>query len=288
MYLGSHMSIAGGIEKSVERGLETGCEAFQIFVKSNNQWKARPFHEGEPEAFREALAASGIKEVIAHNCYLVNMASPKPDLREKSIEATRIELERCSALGVPRLIIHPGSHMKDGEAVGIERLAKSLDKLEDDFPEVKILLETTAGQGTNLGWKFEHLRDIIAGVRNDTRLGVCLDTCHVFAAGYDVRTEEGYEEMMQEIETKVGMNRFEAVHVNDSKTPFGSRVDRHAHIGEGEIGLDGFRLFVNDPRWKGRPFVLETAKGPEMEEDRENLRRLRSLVRTKKTSRRKR
>lgn len=277
MRFGSHMSIAGGIERSVERGLAAGCEAIQIFVKSNNQWRARPFREGEPEAFREAFADSSLEEVVAHNCYLVNMASPDEELWDKSRDATRIELERCEALGVESLVLHPGSHKGRGVAVGIARLAEALDTLEGIAPSVRILLETTAGQGDYLGWRFEELRDILGSVADPARLRVCLDTCHVHAAGWDLCSDEGYEDLMGEIGEKIGLDSVTVLHVNDSKTPRGSRVDRHAHIGRGEIGLEGFRRLVNDPRWEGRSLLLETPKGPDLAEDRENLRILREL-----------
>jgi len=279
IHFGAHMSIAGGMEQAAERGVRAGCDSIQVFVKSSHQWKARPFRPGEPEAFREAVRSASLREVVAHNCYLVNLASPDPALWKRGLRATGVELDRCAALGIERLVIHPGNHMGRGEEKGIRRLVRALDRVRETAAgRVRILLETTAGQGTGLGWRFEHLRDVLGAVEDDGWLGVCLDTCHVFAAGWDLARPEGYEAMMEALAAAVGVGRVEAVHVNDSKTDCGSRVDRHAHIGKGKMGREGFRRFVRDARWEGRSFLLETPKGPDLREDRRNLRLLRRLA----------
>jgi len=274
------MSSAGGVHLALERGEALRCEAIQLFVRPNNRWQARPFPEGEVEAFREGSARGKVQATLAHGCYLVNLASPDPALRKRSMGVTREELERCSELGIPQLVIHPGSHMEAGEKAGIRRIARALDMIREsaEAPSVTLLLETTAGQGTSIGCRFEHLRDILAAVKDASRLGICLDTCHLFASGWDVRTEEGYGEMREALDEMVGLERVGAVHVNDSKRECGSRVDRHQHIGEGEIGREGFRWFLNDPALGGLPFVLETPKGDDDRADRRNLGRLRRLI----------
>jgi len=217
---------------------------------------------------------------VAHDSYLINMCSGNPVLWKRSVDAMAEEMERCDALGIPALVAHPGAHGGDGEEAGLERLVRALDLLAERLPHarVRILLETTAGQGTALGHRFEHLRHVLERVRRPERVGVCLDTCHVFAAGYDLRTAAAYAQTLAEFDRVVGLARLGAVHLNDSKKDLGSRVDRHEHIGKGCLGLEAFRCLLNDPRLRGLPMVLETPKGDDLREDVENLERLRALL----------
>ncbi len=278
--LGAHMSIAGGIPKSLDRAVDVGCNVLQIFVKNNNQWRGRALHDPEVHEFRQRWAESPILQVVAHDSYLINLASPKEDLWERSIAAFLDEMDRCERLGLSHLVTHPGAHVGAGKAWGIDRIAAALKRILERTASygVKIALETTAGQGTTLGHRFQHLRDILAGCGSPERIVVCMDTCHVFAAGYDIRTEEGYAGVMDEFDQVVGLEKLEVLHFNDSKRSFGSRVDRHAHIGQGHIGKAGFRWFLNDPRLVQVPKLLETPKENKGEADRRNLKVLRSLL----------
>jgi deoxyribonuclease-4 len=280
-YLGAHMSISGGLHLAVERALQVECRALQIFTKNASQWKARPLADEAVERFRAAREESGLGVVLAHDSYLINLASPDPRLLDKSIAAMGDELVRAERLGLPFVVSHPGAHKGDGEAAGLARVAASLDRVHREHPDlgVKVLLETTAGQGTSLGFRFEHLSSIIEQVQQPERLGVCLDTCHIFAAGYDLRTPETYRATMEEFERVVGFHRLHAIHVNDSKKDLGSRVDRHQHIGEGALGREAFRCLMQDPRLTAIPKVLETHKDPDLEDDRRNLALLRELAR---------
>ena len=280
MRLGAHMSIAGGVDKAIDRAESVGCEAVQIFTKNNNQWKARPIPAEQAERFQARLEETGIGPVVAHDSYLINLASSDDALWEKSTEAFRVELERCETLGIPYLVAHPGSHTGAGEDAGLRRVAEALNRLHDELPgyRVRTLLETTAGQGTALGATFEQLARITADLRAPERVGYCFDTCHVFAAGYDLRTPDAYAETMATFDAVLGLANLRAVHLNDSKRGLGSRVDRHAHIGEGEIGLAGFRNLVNDDRLRDLPGLLETPKSDDLHEDIENLARLRRLI----------
>ena len=277
--LGAHVSIAGGVDKAVLTAREVGCQALQIFVKSSNQWRAAPFREGEVERFRANLAATGIGPVVAHDSYLINLCSPEAALWEKSLEAFLVELDRCETLGVPYLVTHPGAHTGAGEEAGLRQLVRAIDQVHSlrRQHQVKILLETTAGQGTGLGNRFEQLGEVLSRVKEPGRLGICLDTCHVFAAGYDLRTPAAYRETMNRFDAVVGMGRLLAIHLNDSKRELGSRVDRHEQIGKGAIGVEAFRLLLNDARLKQVPMLLETPKGPDYKEDKINLALLRSL-----------
>ncbi|RDV83241.1 deoxyribonuclease IV [Ammonifex thiophilus] len=279
--LGAHMSIAGGVDKAVWRGHSIGCETIQIFTKNTNQWYARPLSEAEVERFRQAQEETGVRPVFAHTSYLINLGSPREELWRKSIESFVGEIERCHLLGLPFIVVHPGAHMGEGEAEGLKRIARGLDEVLERtaHTQVKILLETTAGQGSQLGYRFEHLAWLIGESRHPQRLGVCFDTCHAFAAGYDLRTPEAFAATWEEFERVIGLNRLEAVHLNDSRGTLGSRLDRHEHIGKGEIGLEAFRLLLNDPRFQRLPMVLETPKGPDLKEDVMNLNTLRSLIR---------
>ncbi len=279
LLVGAHMSIAGGIHNAFAHGRRAGCRTLQIFLKSNTQWKGKQLTEEDRFLFREAQNDSGIAPVVAHISYLINLASPDPALRKKSLDAFVEEMERANFLGVPCVILHPGAHMDSGERAGIARVAAALRQaLARVPPPVRILLENTAGQGSSLGHRFDQLASILDRVRAAERLGICLDTCHTFAAGYDISSTEGYSATMREFNRLIGVGRISVFHVNDSKRELGSRVDRHTHIGRGEIGLEGFGCLVNDPRFARVPKILETPKGEDLREDRMNLAKLRSLV----------
>ncbi len=275
------MSIAGGVDKAPLRGREVGCDAIQIFTKSNRQWRARPLGDDEVAAFRANLDAAGIGSVVAHDCYLLNLAAPVAAVWKRSVAAFRDELERAERLGIPYLVTHPGSHLSAGEAEGVARVAEALNILHAALPRhrVRVLLETTAGQGTSLGHRFEQLAAILEQVEAAQRVGLCLDTCHLFAAGYDIRSPAGYRETMRRLAACGGPARVKAIHLNDSRQGLGSRVDRHAHIGEGCLGSAAFRLFLNDPRFRAVPMILETPKDADfVAADRRNLARLRRLL----------
>ena len=277
--LGAHMSIAGGVDLAVGRGAQVGCDAIQMFTKSSNQWRAKPLSADEVARFASARREKGISRVVAHDCYLINMASPDDALYARSMDSFGEELDRCEILGIPYLVAHPGSHVGSGEQAGISRIVSALDKLLAQRPahKVQVLLETTAGQGHSVGHRFEHLREILERMKQGDRAGVCIDTCHVFAAGYDLRTEKGYHQVMEEFDRVVGLGRVRAFHLNDCKKDLGCRVDRHEHIGKGYLGVDAFRWLMNDPRFEDVPMLLETPKGDDCAEDRVNLALLRSL-----------
>jgi len=279
--IGAHMSIAGGAFNAFISGQQVGCATIQIFTKNNNQWNAKPLSEEEISQFKTKQKETGIKPVVAHNTYLINVASPDKALAKKSMEAMLIELQRCEQLGVPVLVMHPGSHVGTGEKEGIKRIAGAINWLHDksEAYQVQIALETTAGQGSHLGYRFEQLAEIVEQTDDEKRLAVCLDTCHIFAAGYDIRTEKGYLKTMKEFDRLVGLKRLRAIHFNDSVKDFGSRVDRHAHIGQGKIGKEAFGFFMNDKRLAKIPKLLETPKDGEGKFDRMNLATLRKLVR---------
>jgi len=277
MNLGAHMSIEGGLHRALHRGIENTCSVVQIFVKNQLQWRAPPLTDEQVAAFRHAKRETGIKTVIAHGSYLLNLASPDDALWRKSIDAFLLELERGEALGVIGLVTHPGSHMGRGEEAGLRRVARALDTIHRRTQgyRARTLLETTAGQGSSLGHRFQQLRAIIDRVDEPARLAVCVDTAHIFAAGYDIRDAAAYEATMQELFDVVGRRRVRAFHLNDSKTKLGSGVDRHAHIGKGKIGREGFAALVRDRRLHRVPMFLEAPKEDDM--DRRNLRYLRKL-----------
>lgn len=283
---GAHMSIAGGVDQAFDRGEQTGCDAMQIFTKNNNQWKARELRVKEIDRFHQRRSETGIEPVVTHASYLLNLGTPQDDLWEKSIAALIVELERCEVLQIPYLVLHPGAHMKQGPEAGLERVAAALDKVHTALPDhqVKVTLELTAGQGTALGRSFEELAAIMAGCQQPERLAICFDTCHALAAGYDFRTETGYQEMITQFEQALGLKKLAVIHINDSKTDLGSQVDRHTHIGEGYVGLEPFGFFINDQRLQNLPFLLETPQEVEFESDRQNLAKLRSLVKGKTNS----
>jgi deoxyribonuclease-4 len=274
------MSIAGGISRSFARGESVGLEAMQIFAKNERQWTAKPISPEETVLFRAEQQRTGIHPVIVHDSYLINLAAPADDLREKSITAFADELERCAQLDIPYLVTHPGAHTGSGEEAGLARVAEAICRLLADGigGNTVILLETTAGQGTALGYRFEHLARLFELIPYHNRLGICVDTCHIFAAGYDIRDRESYEATFAELDRLIGLSWIKCFHLNDSQKELGSRVDRHAHIGQGCIGLEAFRLLVNDPRFASLPMIIETPKGEDMAEDRMNLAVLRSLV----------
>ena len=280
LLLGAHESIAGGVDKALERGQEVGCDTLQIFVKSPNRWVSKPLTEEDAAAFREAVARTGIWPVFAHTLYLLNLATPDDELWNKSVAALADDLDRCELLGLPGLVIHPGSHMGSGEEAGLARIVAALDEVHIRRPGygVRVWLEVTAGQGDHLGYSFAQLRAMIDGVREPERLGVCFDTAHAFAAGYELRTRPGYEATWADFDATLGLHRLKAIHLNDSAKGLGSRVDRHDHIGQGLLGLEPFRFLVNDLRFRGVPMALETNKGPDLAEDKENLAVLRSLI----------
>ena len=267
--LGAHQSIAGGYHKAVDIGAETGCQVIQVFTKNTNQWRGKPLTAEDAETFRAAIAKSGIACHLAHDSYLINLAAPDDALWMKSIDAMIDEVERASFLDIPWVVAHPGAYTTTSEKEGIRRIVAALDKVlaQTKRQSAGILLETTAGQGTTLGWRFEHLADILAGVKDNSRLGVCFDTCHVFAAGYKMSTQAEYRATMKEFDKTVGLDRIRAFHLNDSVKGCGSRVDRHAHIGAGQIGREPFGWLVRDRRFRNVPMVLETPKG---EQDGEN------------------
>ena len=280
MLLGAHMSIQGGVHRAIERACSIGCTAMQIFVKNNMQWFARPIAPEEVRAFREHAQRAELGAVFAHANYLINLAATNPQFHANSLRALAEELIRADALQLPFLVLHPGAHLGVGEEAGLAKIITSIDAVFRVIPKVKtrLALETTAGQGSCLGHRFEHLACIIDQVREPERLCVCLDTAHVHAAGYDLGDESTIRKMFREFDRTVGRERLVALHLNDSKTKRGSRVDRHAHIGEGEIGLAAFRFIMNQPRFAKIPKVLETPKGKGLREDVENLNTLRALL----------
>lgn len=278
---GAHLSIAGGFHLALNEAIACGCDTVQIFTKAPSQWSAKPIDDEQALRFRDTLAASGLRLPVAHDSYLINLASPDDALWRRSVEACIDEMNRAEKLGLSYLVMHPGAHVDAGEAAGLERVIRGLDEVHARCPDhrVRLLVETTAGQGTTLGHRFEHLAAILQGVQQGERLGVCFDTCHVFAAGYPLAPAADYDTTMGAFDRLVGLRRIEVFHVNDSRKPRGSRIDRHAHIGRGELGLEPFRLLVNDSRFDDRPMILETPKEDGEEEmDPVNLRTLRSLI----------
>jgi deoxyribonuclease-4 len=280
--LGAHMSIAGGYYRAVEAAERVRCDCVQLFTKNNNQWRAKPLTNDDVDRFQEALGRRKISHPIAHDSYLINLASPDRALWIKSVDAFVVELQRAERLGIPYVVTHPGAYTTSSEAAGIKAIARALDEVHRQTRGIaaQCLLETTAGQGSNLGWRFEHLAAIIDAVHDPQRLGVCFDTCHVFAAGYAMGTEKEYRATMRVLDKTVGLKLVRAFHLNDSLKPLGSRVDRHAHIGRGQMGREPFRFLLNDRRFRKVPMYLETPKGEEKGKDLDaiNLRALRRLV----------
>lgn len=280
LLLGAHMSIRGGVSVAIERARSIQCTAMQIFVKNNMQWFARPLRRDEITAFLDHVQRGELLSIFAHANYLINLAATNPQFRANSIRALSEELTRADQLQLPFLVVHPGAHLGAGEEAGLERIVESIDHVFAGLPKIKtrIALETTAGQGSCLGSKFEHLAYIISRVREPERLRVCLDTAHIFAAGYDISSDSSVRKTLREFDRVIGRNRLVAFHLNDSKTSCGSRVDRHEHIGKGQIGVDAFGSIMRDRRLSKIPKVLETPKGKEMREDVMNLETLRALA----------
>lgn len=278
--LGAHMSTAGGVSKAFERGRSIGCDTMQIFTRNQNRWDSKPLTPEEIERWHAAAASTGIAPVVSHASYLINLGSPDDALWEKSIEAMVDELQRAEALGLLGVVVHPGAHMEQGEEAGIARVVAGLDRVHAATPGFRTLtlLEITAGQGSTLGYRFEHLAAMRQGVAEPERVAVCFDTCHAFAAGYDLRTPETYAATMAEFDRVIGLELLKCFHFNDSKGTLGNRKDRHEHIGKGGIGLSGFAHILNDPRLVHVPMILETPKSDDMHEDVENLAVLRSLI----------
>jgi deoxyribonuclease-4 len=280
LLLGTHVSTAGGLYRACERGAQIGCTAIQVFTKNANRWAGTPITDEDAGSYETAYAKSNIAVVVAHAAYLINLCAITPLVLKKSRDAFIDELRRCEQLGIHGLVVHPGSHVGRGEEEGIRQIAESINIAHRSTPgfRVRTVLETTAGQGSAIGYRFEHLRDIIARVDQKERMAVCIDTCHLFVAGYPVHTPSGWEETMREFDAVIGHSSLAVVHVNDSTRPFGSRVDRHEHIGKGRIGLEGFRALMNDQRLARIPKILETEKSEDMHEDVENMMLLKSLV----------
>lgn len=281
---GAHLSVAGGLHLAFDEALEVGCDCLQIFVKNQRQWKANPLSDEQVRLYKAAQERSGVSPVIAHASYLINLASPEDANRTKSRDALTDELERCEALGVSGLVVHPGAHMGSGMESGIIAIAKSLDEVHHATSgfRCRVLLETTAGQGSTVGHQVEQLGGILDRTKSPDRLGVCVDTCHVFAAGYDIRKASEYERLLDELTRFVGIERIECIHTNDSKGDCGSHLDRHEHITKGKIGKQGFEILLNDARLAAVPRILETPKGTDgrgVNLDKVNLNRMKKLTR---------
>ena len=280
IFLGAHMSIAGGVHIAIERARSIDCTAMQMFVKNNMQWFARPLARDEIRAFLEHQQRAELSSIFAHANYLINLAATNPLFHANSIRALSEELTRADQLELPFLVLHPGAHRGDGEEAALEKIIASIDKVYRKIPKTKtkIALETTAGQGSCLGHRFEHLAHIMDNVRQPERLCVCLDTAHIFAAGYDISSESAVRKTFREFDQKIGLDRLAAIHLNDSKSGCGSRVDRHEHIGKGRIGLAPFRFIMRSRRLNKIPKVLETPKEKDLREDVENMKTLRGLI----------
>ena len=276
--LGAHVSISGGIDKAPERGREIGCDSIQIFTRNQRQWRARPLSDDEIKDFKKNLVVYNIKVTVVHDSYLINLGSPDEVQYKKSFDTFLDEAIRAEVLGIPYLVFHPGAHRGFGEKYALKKIAESLNEIiaKTENSKLTFLIETTAGQGTNVGYRFEHIAEIIDLVDEKRRVGACFDTAHVFAAGYDIRTREAYEETLDQFNGIVGLDKLKVFHLNDSKKELGSRVDRHEHVGKGLIGLDAFRFLVNDKRFENLPMILETPGGGK--EYKENLEVLRSLI----------
>ena len=278
--LGAHFSIAGGLHRALAAAADYGCTAVQIFTKNANTWKERTLTADDVRRFAAARRETGIRHLASHTSYLINLASPDASKHAMSCAALAAELTRCAALEIPYLVLHPGAHMHSGRDAGIARVAAAVNRIFADLAgnPTRLLLETTAGQGTGLGHTFTQLAAIMARIEDRDRVGVCLDTCHVFAAGYDLRTEAAYARTLEAFDAAVGLGSLCWIHLNDALQELGSRIDRHAHIGQGCIGEAGFRLIMNDPRLDHIPKVLETPKKTGTQDwDRVNLDKLRGF-----------
>jgi deoxyribonuclease IV len=280
MLLGAHMSVSGGLSLAFERAQSIGINTMQVFTKNQNRWEQKPASPDEIARWFSARQATGISPVVSHAAYLINMGSPDDALWNRSVNAMIDEVTRAEQLGILGVVIHPGAHMGAGEEAGIARIVAALDRVHAATPGYRslTLLEATAGQGSALGYRFEQLRAMREGAAEPDRVGFCFDTCHVFAAGYDIRTPETYAETMAEFERLLGLDRLKCFHFNDSKKGLGARVDRHDAIGTGMLGVAPFGFILNDPRFSAVPMILETPKSEDMHEDVENLRVLRGLA----------
>ncbi|MFO7545252.1 MAG: deoxyribonuclease IV [Trueperaceae bacterium] len=280
--LGAHVSTAGGVAKAFERGAEIGCDALQIFVKSPSQWRGKALSDADVSSFQSAHAERP-QPVVAHAAYLINLGSPNEDVLEKSRAGLADELLRCDRLGVSGLVLHPGAHLGTGAEEGIDRIARALDEVLvtvlESAPELatRVLLENTAGQGSTIGARFEEIAAIRARLDAPERVGVCLDSCHAFAAGYDLTSEDGYEEALSAFDEAIGLERLACIHLNDSKHPLGSRKDRHENIGQGAIGTEFFARVTHDARFEAMPMILETPLGDDEGGHERDLNVLRSL-----------
>jgi len=279
--LGAHESVAGGLHLALERAESVGCESLQIWTKNSRQWEPPPLDESAIHPFRAAPEHLQVHPIVAHASYLINVASPDDTLYRRSIRALSDEVTRCEQLDIPYLVLHPGAHTGSGTEAGSARAIAALREVLTAMPHkrVRILLETTAGQGTALGGEFGGLAALLLGAGDGDGLGICLDACHAFAAGYEFRNRSGYEETMAAFADTIGLSHLRVIHLNDSRHPLGSRKDRHEHIGKGEIGLEAFGYLLTDPRLDGLPGILETPKSEDLHEDRENLARLREAAR---------
>ena len=280
LLVGAHISVAGGLDLSIERAQAIGSSAIQIFTKSNRQWYAKPLTDNEISAFKSAWSTSTIHSIVTHATYLINIGSVDKELEKKSVDVLIMELNRSASLGIHYLIVHPGSRGTDDEDQCLERISNNLNIIFTHAPHGTILLETMAGQGTGIGYTFEHLATIIKNSSFKKRLGICFDTCHAFVAGYDFTTEKAYDQMWQHFDKVVGIEKLKVIHLNDSKKELGSRVDRHTHIGKGSIGLKAFELLMNDPRFFDIPKILETPKDNPTD-DQENMQTLIGLLNTR-------
>ena len=280
MIFGAHESISGGVFNAITRGRDATCDAVQIFNKSNNQWRAKKLTSDEIDQFFAAIEETGVTVACSHSSYLINLGSPDDALQTKSRNSLREETERCNLLKLPHLVFHPGSHIGTGEEPGMDRIAQNINHVLENVPgnKVTLCLETTAGQGSNLGYTFEQIAYMIDRIEDKDHVGVCLDTCHIFAAGYPITDPDDYKKTIKQFDDIIGLDNLKIMHTNDSKMEFGSKKDRHEHIGEGHIGIEAFRNFVNDERFKNIPFILETPKEKDLAEDVKNLKKLRSLV----------
>lgn len=277
---GAHESISGGVFNALDRAKQATCDVVQIFNKSNSQWRAKKLEAKELDLYFKKIDETGIKVCTSHTCYLINIGSSDPELNEKSYQAIKDEMERCELLKIPCLVMHPGAHTGAGEKIGLENIVRNIRRLMSELKDnhVCLLLETTAGQGSTLGHTFEQLAYIISEVDNHPQVGVCMDTCHVFSAGYPITELADYKKTIEQFDSTIGLGRLKIIHMNDSKKGFGEKKDRHEHIGKGHIGLEAFRNIVNDPRLRHIPKIIETPKDEKtLAEDIENLRVLRSL-----------
>lgn len=286
LLLGAHLSIARGIDHALYEAAELGCRAVQLFTKNASTWREKEITESQAAEFARARKETGITRVFSHCAYLINIAGNNAEKTTLSVQALYHEILRCGHLQIPYVVLHPGSHMGDGEEAGINRVAGNLDSIMDRFehpPDTMILLETTAGQGSSIGHTFDQLAAIRESARHKDRIGFCLDTCHVFAAGYDLSTDSGYLRTMEAFEAAIGLSHLRLIHLNDAKKTCGSRVDRHEHIGEGHIGESGFGRIVNDPRLSNIPMIIETPKEKDGgNADPANLARLHALYKYRK------